>query len=97
MKYWALTEEQKEQRREAARDWKERNKGRRVDGKYIGDPEPGYVQKSAPKQRYNQNKREQMQSDAWWEALKKKHAGKPRLKKSIKPPIILGPDKGVGR
>jgi len=27
--------------------------------------------------------------DAVWEKLKKKHAGKPRLEKSIKPPIFL--------
>lgn len=36
--------------------------------------------------------------DAVWEKLKKKHAGKPRLEKSIKPPIyIQWPDDFDGR
>ncbi len=32
---------------------------------------------------------EKKRIDEWWERLKKKHAGKSRLKKSIKPPIFL--------
>ena len=78
----ALTESQKRARREAAREWKERNKGRRSAKGYgrIADEEklqPG--PKAGEKQRL----------DTWWERLKKKHAGKSRLKKSIKPPIFL--------
>jgi len=38
MSFETLTEEQKEARRKAAREWKKRNKERRVGGQYLGRP-----------------------------------------------------------
>lgn len=78
-----LTKEQREARRRAAREWKQRNKNRRTADGYgkAGEPRlkkaPSYKSKRTP------------QRDEWWEALKKKHAGKPRLEKSILPPLLL--------
>ncbi len=89
---YATESERLEAKRESAREWKSRNKKRRTKDGYKGTTEP------SPK-RYNSYKREQMQADAWWEALRKKHAkwkGK-RLKRSLKPPIILELDNGYGK
>jgi hypothetical protein len=88
MKYWALTEEQKEARRERSKEWKRNNKERRT--------AEGYAK---PKRGYNHMKKTQMAQDAWWERLKQKHAKweSTRLKKSLKPPVFLELDKGYGR
>ena len=47
-----------------------------------------YKRKSRAKIK-NERPKELHGFDAAWEKLKKKHAGKSRLKKSIKPPIFL--------
>lgn len=77
-----ITVEQLEARRKAAREWKERNKARRTKDGYM---EISQREKLKPGPKNGQK----LKADAWWEALKKKHEGKPRLGKSIKPPIFL--------
>lgn len=89
MRYSDLSEERKEARREAAREWKARNRARRVAEGYVGKPIRHPKPKGRPKQ-------DHAALDAWWEKLKKKHEGQPRLTHSIKPPIFLGPDRGIG-
>lgn len=73
-----LTVEQLDARRQAARECKLRNKERRT--------KDGYKESTATRKKYEQSSKNR---DAWWEALKKKHEGKPRLEKSIKPPVYL--------
>lgn len=94
---YATEAERIEAKREAAREWKRRNRNRRTPEGYRD--EPVKVSKFAPKTRYNQTKREQQQLDAWWEALKVKHAkwNGTRLKRSINPPVFLDLPKGSGK
>lgn len=96
---YATEAERLEAKREAAREWKRRNKARRTAEGYVGEAEPGYKEKGALRKRYNHMKKEQIQLDKWWEALKKKHAKwkGTRLKKSLKPPVFLELDKGYGK
>lgn len=82
MKKTKLSEAEKTVRRKASREWKERNKGRRSKDGY-GRTE------MKDKLRPGRKPGEKQRIDALWEKLKIKHAGKPRLKKSIKPPIFL--------
>lgn len=83
-----LTVEQLEASRQAAREWKLRNKARRTKDGYTGSTrmKDGYKESTATRKTYEQSSKNR---DAWWEALKKKHEGKPRLEKSTKPPIFL--------
>lgn len=60
---WAnLTDEQKEKRKAAAKEWKRKNKARFKDGSYLPKPK-------AQKKRVS--------VDAWFAAIKAKHEGKP--------------------
>jgi ribosomal protein L44E len=89
MKAYETEAERIEARRRASREWKERNSLRRAGAVYTGRPVPH------PKRKHYPTKRD-LQRDAWWEALKAKHAGKPRLDKSIKPYTPLPPGRVVG-
>lgn len=98
MKQVYETEEERiKARREAARRWKKRNKHRRRQGHYFEDA--GQTRKKKPSVSAIRAKQQKKLTrlakiDEWFDRLRKKHAGKPRLTKSIKPPIplILGDD-----
>lgn len=96
---YATEAERLEAKREAAREWKRRNRNRRTPEGYMGETVKVERHKNEPKHKYNQTKRQQMQLDAWWEALKVKHAKwkGTRLKRSLNPPIILDLAKGYGK
>lgn len=91
---YATEAERIEAKREAAREWKRRNRNRRTPEGYRDEPAPKI---KVPRRRnYNHMKREQIALDAWWERLKVKHAKwkGTRLKRSLKPPICLELSKG---
>ena len=78
-----ITVEQLEARRQAAREWKERNKHRRT--------KHGYVSDSSGKLKTGPKPGSKIKRDLWWERLKKKHAKweGTRLEKSTNKPIFL--------
>lgn len=72
-----------DERRAYATERKRRSRERIRNGESVGNSRRSRVNEARVKQLTG--------FDAVWEKLKKKHAGKPRLKKSIKPPILLNP------
>lgn len=103
-----LTVEQIEARRQAAREWKERNKARRAGQVYVEAPSKAvqiqrlrcrithakkagkdYSETQAELNKLLKESVKVHKSDLWFEKLKQKHAGKPRLKQSINRPFFL--------
>lgn len=84
-------EERLKARRAAARRWKKRNKHRRTQDGYLDAKQPRKAKVTAEKIRAKRQKKlsRTAKVDQWFDQLRKKHAGKPRLTESVKPPIPL--------